>query len=464
MSKLKTHTIKFVKRSAILLLISVLLLSAFSCSRLGPVQHGMIEKEDPISIEGEIMFTISNESGTRSEAAAPNAFAKAFMMKYKNVKVTVDEANRTTYATRISSGEIGDVFWCDANDAHNYKKNHNALMMLDYYKERLGIDIQNVFSGALTSGMIDGRLYMVPRNIGQQILIYNKDALKQANIEIPSGGDAFSWDEFKDICKRLTLEENGQYTQVGASFKIWWAPVWQAFAEGYGGQWIDTVNKKVSFVSDENVMKGINEIVEACNEGWMKGDVITYTGQKAQSYAKLSDLDYVFRTFGDLQWITAYGNSYDNANIDWDFCSFPAFPTHKVGAGATGYVVYNRTRNVDTAATFALFFLTEEGQRAYHSATGGNVPLLKSLANEDFWRFQGSPWSEKNFDAFVSYPEANIPASVIVRAPSEIAEILSNDNFRTGFANIINGNKDAQTVFGELETKCNETWAKLLYI
>ena len=163
MSKCKTHTIKFVKRSAILLLISVLLLSAFSCSRLGPVQHGMIEKEDPISIEGEIMFTISNESGTRSEAAAPNAFAKAFMMKYKNVKVTVDEANRTTYATRISSGEIGDVFWCDANDAHNYKKNHNALMMLDYYKERLGIDIQNVFSGALTSGMIDGRLYMVPQ-------------------------------------------------------------------------------------------------------------------------------------------------------------------------------------------------------------------------------------------------------------------------------------------------------------
>lgn len=34
--------------------------------------------------------------------------------------------------------------------------------------------------------MIDGRLYMVPRNLGQQVLIYNKDALTQANIEIPS--------------------------------------------------------------------------------------------------------------------------------------------------------------------------------------------------------------------------------------------------------------------------------------
>ncbi len=462
MSKHKTRAFRYAKTAFLFLLVTLLIFTMFACKGLGPRHDGVIELEDEIEIEGEIQFTISNESGTPAEAAAPTAFANAFMNKYKNVKVTIDDANRTTYATRISTGDIGDVFWCDANDAHNYKKNHNALMMLDYYKERLGIDIQNVFSGALASGMIDGRLYMVPRNIGQQILIYNNDALREASITIPSGENAMSWDQFKENCRKLTLEENGTYTQVGASFKIWWSPVWQAFAEGYGGQWIDTVNKKVNFVSDENVMKGINEIVEACNEGWMKGDVITYTGQKAQSYAKLSDLDYVFRTFGDLQWITAYGNSYDTAEIDWNFCSFPAFPTHRVGAGATGYVVYNRTRNVDTAAAFALFFLTEDGQRAYHGTTGGNVPLLKSLSNEDFWRFRDSKWSDKNFDAFVSYPDSNIPASVIVRGPAEIASILSNDNMMAAFASIINGNKDVQTVFSDLETKCNETWSKLL--
>mgnify|MGYP002526596886 FL=1 len=461
MFKCQISALKYGKRLAILILTAALLLGTFACTGPGPLQTGVIEDEEELQIDGEIMFTISNESGTASEAAAPNAIANAFMRKYPNVKIIIDDANRTTYATRISTGEIGDVFWCDANDAHNYKKNHNALMMLDYYRDRLGIDTQNIFSGALTSGMIDGRLYMVPRNIGQQVLIYNKDALRAANIEIPSDGTAISWEEFKDICRRLTLDENGTYTQVGASFKIWWSPVWQAFAEGYGGTWIDTVQKKVSFVSDENVMKGINEIVDACNEGWLRGDNINYTGQKGQSYSKLTDLDYVFRTFGDMQWITAYGNSYDNADIDWDFCSFPAFPTHKVGAGATGYVVYNRTRNVDTAAAFALFFLTEEGQQAYHSATGGNVPLLKSQASADFWRFQGTQWEDKNFDAFVSYPEANIPASVIVRAPSEISEILSNDNLISAFGSIINGQKDVQTVFSDLETRCNETWSKL---
>ena len=58
------------------------------------------------------------------------------MRKYPEVKVTVDEAHRNTYATRISTGEIGDVFWVDENDANNYKKNHNALLMLDYYMDK----------------------------------------------------------------------------------------------------------------------------------------------------------------------------------------------------------------------------------------------------------------------------------------------------------------------------------------
>ena len=220
MFKCQISALKYGKRLAILILTAALLLGTFACTGPGPLQTGVIEDEEELQIDGEIMFTISNESGTASEAAAPNAIANAFMRKYPNVKIIIDDANRTTYATRISTGEIGDVFWCDANDAHNYKKNHNALMMLDYYRDRLGIDTQNIFSGALTSGMIDGRLYMVPRNIGQQVLIYNKDALRAANIEIPSDGTAISWEEFKDSCRRLTLDENGTYTQVGASFKI----------------------------------------------------------------------------------------------------------------------------------------------------------------------------------------------------------------------------------------------------
>lgn len=448
------------KRALIIFIVVLTVMGTVACSK-PPVQTGVLEEDFVIDIEGEITFTISNESGKASEAAAPKAIASAFEKKYPDVKVHVEEANRNTYATRISAGDIGDVFWCDENDANNYKKNHNALMMLDYYLEKLAIDKTNVFSGALASGLIDGRLYMVPRNLGQQVLIYNKDALKEAGAEIPEGDEAMTWDRFKDVCRQVTLQENGTYTQVGAALRLQWQPIWMAFAEGWGGTWASTTEKKVSFVSDENVMKGINEMFEACAEGWMVCEEIAYSdGRIYHSRDELSGR--VFSTFGDLQWITSSGKYFDYLDIDWDFCPFPAFPTHKVGTGATGYVVYNRTTNPTAAAAFALFFLTEDGQRAYHGTTGGNVPLLKSLADDEFWQLPDSEWSDKNFKAFVSYPNASTPASAITRVPSAIAELVSESVMQSYFQEIIRGNKSTEDVFTTLETKCNETWEMLI--
>ena len=449
---------KIAKRALILFIVALTVFGTVACSK-PPIQTGILNEDFVMDVEGTVTFTISNESGTAAEAAAPKAIASAFMKKYPDVKVVVEEANRSTYATRISSGEIGDVFWCDENDANNYKKNHNALMMLDYYLEKLDIDRSNVYNGALAGGLIDGRLYMVPRNLGQQTLFYNTDAIEQAGLEMPKGDTAMTWDTFKEYCRKLTLQENGEYTQVGAGFKLWWSPVWMAFAEGWGGTWASTSTKKVSFVSDENVMKGINEMFSACTEGWMMIEDINYT--TGVNYQSIPEYDRVFRTFGDMQWITRMGNAYDLADIGWDFCPFPKVPTHKVGTGATGYVVYNRTTNPNAAAAFALFFLTEDGQRAYHSAAGGNVPLLKSLANEKFWQMPDSEWSDKQFAAFVSHPDASTPATVVTRAPAEIAEILSDEKMRNAFADIVNGKKSTQDVFNSLETQCNEMWEKL---
>jgi ABC-type glycerol-3-phosphate transport system substrate-binding protein len=124
--------------------------------------------------------------------------------------------------------------------------------------------------------------------------------------------------------------------------------------------------------------------------------------------------------------------------------------------------VYNRTQNPDTAAAFALFFLTPEGQTAYHSQTGGNVPVLKSLADEEFWRGKGTPWEDKNYNAFVSYPDNTKPSSLASQVPIEIATIFSNDNMMATLAKIINGGADAQTAFNQMETKANEKWETLM--
>lgn len=104
-------------------------------------------------------------------------------------------------------------------------------MMLDSYLTRLGIDTQ-MYSPVLGSGMINGRLYMVPQNLGQQVLIY-KDAPEEA-------------------------------------IYSWWGPIRQS----WGGTWVNTVEKKIFFVSDENVMKGFSEMFDACTKDRMQDTAI----------------------------------------------------------------------------------------------------------------------------------------------------------------------------------------------
>lgn len=117
-----------------------------------------------------------------------------------------------------------------------------------------------------------------------------------------------------------------------------------------------------------------------------------------------------------MQWITRYGNAYDNANIAWDFCSFPAFPTHKVGTGATGYVVYNRTRNPDTAAALALVLPYRRRADSISQHKRGKCSASEITFRGKFLENAGTDWSDKNFDAFVSYPDASTPATVIIQS------------------------------------------------
>ena len=79
------------------------------------------------------------------------------------------------------------------------------------------------------------------------------------------------------------------------------------------------------------------------------------------------------------------------------------FPIPKVGTGSSGFGVYNRTKRPDTAAAL-LFFFTEEGQKAYNGQTGGSVPLMRTLANDDFWHGKGTEWEGRTLTRFRSIP------------------------------------------------------------
>lgn len=454
----------------LLFALALVLLGASVACKKTVVQTGILPDDvtaDDLKVSGKVTFTLMTASASETEMISGRAVASAFMQKYPGTSVTVERAETSTYAQRISAGDLGDVFWSDTSMMRSYHYDHNAIMPLDAYLEPLGIDVTEVYTGALDCGKLDGKLYLAPRGIGLHIFVYNADAVEASGVDYDNTR-AYDWEEFKSIARQLTLDEDndGILDQVGCAFRIWWSPCLQVFLRGFGGEWIDSKNHVVHLVDDENVFKGLEEIIAGVNEGWLfpqemegmlSGKVREQFGNIASGSANFY-ASVCFSHFHDMSILNSVGNIFDQIGANFDFAAFPAFPTHTVSCGVTGYSVFNRTKNPDTAAALALFFLTEEGQRAYQGNSGGGVPLVKSLADEEFWRGAGTDWTDKNYDAFLQYADKTKPADTHLQVPAQVDEELSNAKMQQAFADVLNGKTSLADAFGKLQVKANEVW------
>jgi len=78
------------------------------------------------------------------------------------------------------------------------------LMDLTPYAKEYGFSPDVTFSQLRGNIVIDGRQYRFPCNIGNQVLIYNKELFQKAGIPEPT--DDMEWGEFIDLVKPLTVE------------------------------------------------------------------------------------------------------------------------------------------------------------------------------------------------------------------------------------------------------------------
>lgn len=470
LAKIKLKTV------AAFLLVIVLSLAAFSCRRQ-IVQSGELPEDYRPDPGGRIKlnYYIANNEQLKK---AVRDYVRTFQQKYPKVSVQIlDSArDRSQIAAEIAAGTVGDVLFLFESDVYNYAVTHKALMPLDFYVEAYGTDLSNVFSAMIDMGTVNGRLYMATCNYNHIIYYYNRDMIVSANlidpVELQDSGE-WTWETFKEYCAALTsADESSGRKSVGCTLRLGYSAEYIPFLEGFGGKWYDTVEKKVSFITDEKVMEGVREMCEfvqmnCCKYGAVsQSDVAVKSVRRTlnqQNFSDYNDQSQVCFRSGEHDNLVTIGQSYEAAGIDWDVVSVPALPTHKVGTGCSGFAVYNGTGNPDAAAALALTILTEEGQRAYHGQEGGAVPNVKTLAyNDAYWRVpfadrHDDPYEGKNYDAFISFPEADTYAFVECVIPPEVAEIV-----RKYMQNVVpehvNGERDYENTLTLLETEANEKW------
>lgn len=326
------------------------------------IKTGDIPEGYDVNVSGHITVTYPLASVDQDKLSL-SYFSKEFMKKYDKASVTLDFSSGDTNA-RIAAGDIGDVFFMWEENVYPLGVENLALMPLDAYLEPLGIDKDNVYSGIYDLGVAKGVLFMAARDHTHIVLYYNATAIEEEGLPTPP--DDWDWEEFKDYCRKLTkIEEDGTYSQVGATWNGAYGPHLIPFLEGWGGSWYDEINKKITLVSDELVLKGFEEQIKAMEEGFLLPHNASSAPEISKKYSRLAFEDYIFRD-GVFPTLTSTGKQYDTKGIKWNIANWPRFPVHKVGTGATGFGVYNRTKRPDTAAAFALFLYTDEGQRAYN--------------------------------------------------------------------------------------------------
>lgn len=405
------------------------------------------------NVSGEVIWTFNTSNAFQKRAAT--SLIKSFENKYPDVEVSLDSS--AVSPERILSGTIGDIFYMEDAEVYKYAVTYNSLMPLDGYIASLQMDTTEIPEVIYKSGKVNNHIYYVASEYNQLCFSYNKSVLSSLGLDLLVDNN-WSWSTLHNIAKSVTeFTADSGSPYYGADIDLTYSPIYTALLEiSSNGTWCDMEGRKITFADFMgNNLRLIEDCIEAAMSGYINPGIASKTvGQP------------VFKIIRHGQ-VMEIGKEYDSQGVMWDFVAFPGLSqadnNHIISCSSSGFGVYNRTHNPDTAAVFALHLYTEDGQLAFNGQSGGSVPIIKSIQNTDVWKYPDeADWTDKNWDAFIYQEQSSeyIIGQVVCRLPYIIASNIE-DTMPKIISNVMNGNAALYDEFVRLETYCNELWSIL---
>ncbi|HEY3265867.1 MAG TPA: sugar ABC transporter substrate-binding protein [Armatimonadota bacterium] len=177
---------------------------------------------------GPEQMALLNEIKRRFEAENPDV----------EVQVEFNSTAREKIYVEAASGTAPDTFYAVTDDIPRLALS-NAIVNISDLARRDKIDLSVYFPEVVNalqwpqqSGPVlkdTGRLYAMPIHFSTDVLFYNVDAFKKANVPLPT--DNWTWDQMIDAAHKLTIRKNGRIVQFGM-----FMPDSGAVIQGNGGQ------------------------------------------------------------------------------------------------------------------------------------------------------------------------------------------------------------------------------------
>src|SRR5205823_1455309 len=139
-----------------------------------------------------------------------------------NIKVQLESVPQdygTKLLTQLAAGTAPDVFQVGDGDVAKLVSK-GVIDDLEPYMAADKMDKSIFFEGVYNVGVVNGKTYLLTKDFSPLVLYYNKDMFKKANVPEPK--DGWTWTDFANTAKQLTVRAGDKVTQWGVQLPDNW--------------------------------------------------------------------------------------------------------------------------------------------------------------------------------------------------------------------------------------------------
>ncbi|WP_424766961.1 ABC transporter substrate-binding protein [Paenibacillus sp. sgz302251] len=288
------------KKTRFLIMILLLAFAVSACSGGGSGSGGSTgtntNGNSAASSGGEIVtLKFMGWEASPLETAAVKKGLDAFMKANPNIKVDYQPVPNTQYAQKILTMLAGnaapDVFFLGATEYRSFQKRNVLLDLTSMFEREMSLGDFIPSSARIME--IDGSIFGVSSCTVSPVLYYNKAIFDDAQLAYPPSNpnDAWTWEEFREAAKKLTVKDGDKVSQYGAfgleNFYMTTAEIFsnggQVFSEDGARMAVNTpeAKKVMQSILDLRLVDGATPTAKTLESIGMRPNQMLQTGKVA---------------------------------------------------------------------------------------------------------------------------------------------------------------------------------------
>jgi len=332
--------------------------------------------------------------GSPEELETHEAVAEAFMEQNPDITVEIWHEPWGDYFTQIQtlwasgdSEEIPDIAFL--SPISNYAAD-GVLEPLDPFIEEFDFPRDDFWPGLLEFAMYDGEVYGFPRDIGLEVLYYNKDIFDEVGLEYPN--EDWTWDDLQSAAEQLSVvAPSGRVSRYalgmeGGKYQLW-------IGQNEGSILDDMANPSECTLDEPEAIEAIQFFADM-----MENDLALRDANLSQAGGDSA----VFQS-GQAAMIIQNASRipvFNEAGLNYDVAVVPIPEGGQRSASAAGaaWTMSSFSDDKDAAWTFLSWLQSTDGGQAIYTESGQILPALRSTATSEVFLGIDQP---ENREAFI---------------------------------------------------------------